>query len=54
MAEDLRVKIERNRVDNYKSLRKKEREDVQIKRLIAVPCEAIQKLLLKNICHQKM
>ena len=29
-------------------------EDVQIKELIAAPCEAIQKLLLKNISHQKM
>ena len=37
-----------------KRLKKKKREEVQIKKLIAAPCEAIQKLLLKNICHQKM
>ena len=41
MAEDLRVKREINRVDKYKSLKKKKREDVQIKNLIAAPCEAI-------------
>ena len=31
-----------------------EREDVQIKKLIVAPCEPIRKLLLKNICRQKM
>ena len=36
MAEDWRVKTERNRVG-----KKKERKDVQIKKLIAALCEAI-------------
>ena len=34
-----------------RSVRKK---DVQIQKLIAAPWEAIYKLLLTNICHQKM
>ena len=54
MAEDSTVKTERNRVDKQKSLTKKQREDVQIKKLIATPCQAILKLLLKNICYQKV
>ena len=41
MAEDLRVKTEINRVDKQKTLKKKKREDIQIKKLIAAPCEAI-------------
>ena len=41
MAEDSTVKTERNRVDKQKSLTKKQREDVQIKKLIATPCQAI-------------
>ena len=35
------VKTERNRVDKQKSLNKKKQEDVQVKKLIAAPCEAI-------------
>ena len=54
MAEDSTVKTERNRVDKQKNLTKKQREDVQIKKLIATPCQAILKLLLKNICYQKV
>ena len=44
MTEDLRVKskvTEINRVDQSKSLKKKKREDVQIKKVTAVLCEAI-------------
>ena len=41
MAEYSRVKTEKNRVDKLKSLKKKKKEDVQIKKLIAAPCEAI-------------
>ena len=33
-------KTERNRVDKQKSLKKKKREDVQIKKLITAPYEA--------------
>ena len=40
MAEYSRVKTEKNRVDKLKSLKKKKKEDVQIKKLIAAPCEA--------------
>ena len=35
------VKTERNRVDKQKSLNKIKQEDVQVKKLIAAPCEAI-------------
>ena len=41
MEEDSMVKKERNRVDKWKSLKKKKREDVHIKKLIAASCEAI-------------
>ena len=41
MAEDSMVKTERNRVDKQKSLNKIKQEDVQVKKLIAAPCEAI-------------
>ena len=34
-------KTERNQVDKQKSLKKKKREDVQIKKLITAPYEAI-------------
>ena len=54
MVENQRVKTERNRVDKQKSPKKKKREDVQNKKLIADLCEAIYKLLLKNMFHQKM
>ena len=41
-TKDSRVKTEWDRVENrVKSLREKKREDVQIKRLITAPCEAI-------------
>ena len=40
MAEDSRVKTEGNRVDKYKRLKKKERDD-QNKKLITVPYAAI-------------
>ena len=39
MTENSRVKIERNWVDKWKGLKKKEKEDVQIEKLIAAPCE---------------
>ena len=41
MAEDSRLKAERNRVDKQKSLTKKKREDIQIKMMITAPCETI-------------
>ena len=41
MTEDSRVKTERNRVDKLKSLKKKERKDVQKKKLIGAPREPI-------------
>ena len=41
LAEDSIVKTERNRVDKQTSLKKKKREYVQIKKLIAAPCKAI-------------
>ena len=41
MVENQRVKTERNRVDKQKSPKKKKREDVQNKKLIAATCEAI-------------
>ena len=41
MAEDSRIKTERNRVDKQKSLKKKNRENVQIKKLLK---------LLKSCC----
>ena len=41
MAEDSRVEREINRVDEQKRLGINKREDVQIKRLITAPCEAI-------------
>ena len=37
-------------VPYVKSLKKKKREDVKNKKLIAAPCKAISKLLLKNMC----
>ena len=40
MAKCSRFKTERIRVDKSKNLRKKEREDVQIKKMIAASCEA--------------
>ena len=40
MAQDPRVKTERNRVDKQKSLNKKKREDVN-KKPIAALCEAM-------------
>ena len=54
MAGDSMLKTERNWVDKQKSLKKKKREDVQIDKLTTTPCQTIQKLLLKNICYQKM
>ena len=39
MAEDSRVKTERQCIDKQKSLKKKKR-DVQIKKLITAPCGA--------------
>ena len=54
MPENSSVKTERNWDDKWKSSKTKKRDDVQIKKLIEAPCEAIKKLLLKNICHQKM
>ena len=41
MAEDSRVEREINQVDKQKRLGINKREDVQIKRLITAPCEAI-------------
>ena len=41
MAEDSRIKTERNGVDKQKSLKKKNRENVQIKKLLK---------LLKSCC----
>ena len=41
MAEDSRVKADRNRVDKQKSPKKKKGEGVQIKKLITAPCEVI-------------
>ena len=41
MAEDPRVNTERNQVDKQESLKKKKRKDVQSKKWIAAPCEAI-------------
>ena len=41
MAEGIRVKTERNRVDKKKSLKKKKGEDVRNMKLIAAPCETI-------------
>ena len=41
LAEDSIVKTERNRVDMQASLKKKKKEDVQIKKLIVAPCEAM-------------
>ena len=41
-------------ISKKKSLKENEREDVQNKKLIIAPFEAIRKLLLKNMCHQKM
>ena len=41
MAEDSRVKTERNGVDKSKRLKKKKREDVRNEKLIAAPCGAI-------------
>ena len=35
-------------------MNKKKREDVQSKKLTAAPCEAIEKLFLKKMCHQKV
>ena len=39
LAEDIIVKTEKNRVDKFKSLKRNKREDFQIKKLIAAPCE---------------
>ena len=39
MAEDSRVKTERNLVDKWKSIKTKKRESVQTKKLIAAPCK---------------
>ena len=41
MAKDSSVSTERNRVDKQQSMKKKKREDVQNKKLIAAPCEAL-------------
>ena len=41
MAEDSRVKTERNLVDKWKSIKTKKRESVQTKKLIAAPCKTI-------------
>ena len=41
-------------VDKQKSLKKKTRKNVEEKQLIGDPCEAIYKLMLKNMSHQKM
>ena len=41
MTEDSRVKTERNQVGKLKNLKKKKRKDVQKKKLIGAPCEAI-------------
>ena len=41
MAEDSRVKTDRNRVDKQNSPKKKKGEGVQSKKLITVPCEVI-------------
>ena len=54
MTEDSRVKTERNQVDKFEGMKKKKKEDVQCKKLIAAPREAIKNLLLKSMCHQKM
>ena len=35
------IKTERNRVDKQKKSEKKKREDVQFKKFIIAPCEAI-------------
>ena len=40
LAEDSVVETEKNQVDKEKSLKRKKREDVQIKKLIDAPCES--------------
>ena len=46
MAEDSMLKTEKS---SWLVKKSEERENVHIKKLIAAPCEEIQKLLLKNI-----
>ena len=41
ITKDSKLKTKRNRVDKLKSLKKKKIEDVQTRKLIVAPCEAI-------------
>ena len=52
LAEDSVVETEKNQVDKEKSLKRKKREDVQIKKLIAVPCESIKTVVEEHLSSE--